>query len=39
MKKDLEGILLDKSNDKEMLEMAEKDLKEMKLKKDNMKIN
>ena len=34
-KKDLEGILLDKSNDKEMLEMAEKDLKEMKLKKDN----
>mgnify|MGYP003683165835 FL=1 len=33
-KKDLEQILQDKSNDSEMIEMAEKDLSEMKLKKE-----
>jgi peptide chain release factor 1 len=33
-KKDLEQILHDKSNDLEMIEMAEKDLSEIKLKKD-----
>jgi peptide chain release factor 1 len=33
-KKDLEQILQDKSNDAEMIEMAEKDLNEMKLKKE-----
>ena len=33
-KKDLEQILQDKSNDSEMMEMAEKDLNEMKLKKE-----
>ena len=34
-KKDLEEILKDQSNDKEILEMAEKDLNEMKLKREN----
>ncbi len=33
-KKDLEQILQDKSNDSEMIEMAEKDLNDMKLKKE-----
>ena len=33
-KKDLEEILKDKSNDIEILELAEKDLREMKLKKE-----
>ena len=33
-KKDLEEIINDKSNDKEMLKMAEKDLSELKTKKD-----
>ncbi len=33
-KKDLEQILQDKSNDKEMLEMAEKDLNELRVKKE-----
>ena len=33
-KKDLEQILHDKSNDSEMMEMAEKDLNEMKIKKE-----
>ena len=37
-KKDLEQILQDKSNDKEMLEMAEKDLNELRVKR-KMKIN
>ena len=34
-KKDLEQILKDKDNDAEIIEMAEKDLNEMKLKKEN----
>ena len=34
-KKDLEQILQDKTNDSEMIEMAEKDLHEMKLKKND----
>ena len=34
-KKDLEQILDDKSNDREMIELAEKDLGEMKIKKEN----
>ena len=38
-KKDLEQILKDKKNDVEMLEMAEKDLNDMKKKKNLMKIN
>ena len=38
-KKDLESIMKDKSNDNEMIAMAEIDLKEINLKKKKMKIN
>ena len=38
-KKDLEQILQDKNNDAEIIEMAKKDLNEIKLKKKNLKIN
>ena len=34
-KKDLEQIIHDKNSDSEMVEMAEKDLKELKIKKQN----
>ena len=38
-KKDLEQIIKDKNSDLEMIEMAEQDLNEIKLKKKIMKIN
>ena len=38
-RKDLELILDDKSNDREIIELAEKDLGEMKIKKKIMKTN
>ena len=38
-KRNLEYILKDKSNDAEMIELAEKDLNDMKLKKKIMNVN
>ena len=36
-KKDLEELVKDKANEKEIIEMAEKDLRDLKLKKENLR--